>query len=986
MASMYQIHLAEILYRLISDQNSAPIVHFDEIKWSVFFDCLETKELIPKKVEFNKENLSSYLPNIRMGKIKNGGIEFKWRLQEKAEDDCFNCPQNSELQILINLFGRNINKEICLSFCIFCFRKLLGVGKLPSPYILICNKQIDVTSDIEVIKDALFFDEDISIVINTNGNTDYPPTCKKWLLEENGWNISADPRTIRHLVNTFDDGEIDQQTKNIRKIFFTKITRWIFEEIEKNPYGSYLISKIKSNPKHPDPQIINFLKAMVKIKILYNLNSQTRLNQSYKNFDVVIETNESHVRSAIRPVQNKLRLLGNQDEKYSQEDYIRVLFAISRSCKASPDHTTSRLSVKTNLRKFFGGDYSEKDCMIIVNRMSQIGILEVLPKQNIFPKSENADVKCYNQPSSFRFKNKLFRLYIEGYGSSRYANESIMDFIRSPNPNSSRLDHLTKYEDLTFFSAAYFEAAKDRDSVIQTLMAEVNDFSISNRATQAAAIHILSMFLVEYDHLLTGKLRKEAFVSVFGKNCYPHQKEFFDCLIKREFYRKQYDTIKNAVMKVDKDGYANSDPLFFFYDVTKELCGDSCRNDYTKAIALHSLAWRISTATEKLPFVICEKLSDYFAKEEITKITESTNNLECLMLRHVYLYTEKAQEKLASSIRKLYAVILHEIVKFPITALQWLGNLSEGSAVIERIHTAEYLLYAFSDIGRVCKLPQDEKKLTSVATLAIATDIAKKRISKVYNSVEWDGTNMYMTCASARVFSVFESQKIRLNSKIKLSNQEINRYLFWLQRELQLGYEARSLRYALFMIRLLSYTDIDMAVVRNLILYLNRIDNLNEDTYNSLLDSQNRNDTITEDQNKEQIRQVLSEKEKFKACFLNTNFLEYDNFPKSLDDICVKYGLVFKISNELVNIKADNKDTRIPFTHNDFSLWYTKSEHHAFPVVKNIEIQNATILNKERWSDNDTQSRNLIISDVVDDVRIKMSAAEKHAPEDDFTY
>lgn len=985
MASMYQIHLGETLYRFLNAPTTNSRVYFDEIDWEHFVRCLESKKILPvtQKLQDSKqanEKISSaYLPEIRIGKRHNGGIELKWQLEEKTKEDVMEWRHNSKPALLEELFSQAKKEEICLSFCIFCFRRLQYL--MPSPFIWICNKKIDITSRFETIKNTLFFEETNPICIfgKFEEKEWKVPSIEEWLSEENGWNISADQKTINHLATNFACYGVKDERVEDRRRFYLKLTRWIFEELERNPYGSYLLGKIKRIPQSPDSQTINFLKAMVKIHISCEGNLPYERVRHYKSFYVAIETNRSFIKAAILPIQSKLRALGEKNEDFSQEDYTRVLFAIARCCRETPDHTTSMLVAKKSIQKFFGTDYTEIDCSTIINILTENEILEVCSKKHVMLRKEDGEVITIDQPTFFRFKNKLFRLYIEGYGSSRYADESIVDSICLQGKNPHQLNHLISYEYLTFFSAAYFEAANDRDQVIRHLLAEANDFDVSKRNLQAPAIHVLSMFLVEYDYLLTGKTRNEVFVSVFGKNGYPHQREFFHTLMQRECYKKQFERARNEALTVNKFGYTKGDSLFFFYELPKGK-----KDDYSRASSLHNLSWRLPNATELLTSEINNKLEEIFSPDQLAKIKSEAKELGGFLLRDVYLDTEKAQKKLTSAVQTLYAAVLSSIVNFKPDTLKLDGKSQITSDLVRKIYTAEYLLYAFSDIGRFARLPKDKENLNRVATLAVAVDFAKKKINQMYNSEQWTGsnmyhfeqwtgTNMYMTCASARVFSLFDAQNIILDSKVTLSESEKFQYLKWLKNELIIGYESGSLRYTMFMIRLLSHTDMDMTIVRNLILYSDEVNIRDGNVIPSILHSQKR--YTKEDEKKaikDLIRRINHEKRRFKSCFANTKFLYYDAFSSDLNEASVKCGLVFKIKNVLKHIQTDEQE--IPFTDEKASLWYTRDEGYTFPDAQLIKIQNAEFLTDARWSDNNTKSRNLLISDIVDDITVEMSA------------
>lgn len=977
--------LMEKVHETLKTKEIRPRCRENGTEWGELTTALQTLEILPQKEDQPIERCGTRICIDRQSGTRKRNLKTTWTIDGTTCSESFG--DDSLSAWLKSLFTASKKETSCLSFAMYCFR-CMRVS-----HVLLNQRKTDVNEHIEVVLKWVCQNRSPSVfVVPVEADTAVGArslSFEEWLSRESGWNISVDEAVKESMISYWDA----HGSQDSRNTLFENITALVFRELERTPFGEYLADKIRMTSA-PDAQAVNFIKAFVDIKIrlcavkqadpsasVMFVRAVTQSESEEKWIRISVSIPSSFLRAAVRYVQNDLERIGEGSECYTAEDYIRVLYAIARGCRESKEHTVSLPKIKMIFSKLFGdqevGVYfalpSGGDCPNILTEILQHGIIK---------KRESGE---------FSYSNKLFRVCIDGMGTALYAeDESMIDFILSQNTSKKQLNHLDlDFESLTVFAKAYLENSKRKDQVILRLISEAEDFDVRNRFLQASCVHILSAILLDSEYLMTGRLRNRAFITVFGKNAYPLQQEIAKRLFQRTYYRECFNHCVAESLKVAENGCTKGEPLFFYYaflqdrsktDAVIEPCGTNreCVERYHRSLALASRAWG-----EKLP-----------SHEE-------------------------------------YVKLLGDVVSAILTEAMFLNSkesAQSSDALLRSFHTGEHLLYSIadllvmspardfvSDLGAICsdlKLSKEEC-LNRLIEYAVRIDYFKRKTHPKYGTGKWDGTS-YMTCGSTRFLAALGDDILKTAAKVVLTDSQKLDYLRWLEQELRMAYDSSSLRYVIFMIRLLNCMDMDMKWVRNVILMPNTMCAiLHGDAEDSTKKDQI--DALTPDfflvKNGKRIEDspesICRQKEKFRRCFEATCFLEYDSFSEDLDRFSRRYGLTFSVANRLENIdciaasivKYDdaasdgNEDRRcaffdvgtqsyiLSFCDKEIILTYKAKDSNIskqfLPTYEDISIRNASVAARAsaRWSDNGRhEARSLTVGKIIGDAEITMHA------------
>lgn len=739
---------------------------------------------------------------------------------------------DSGWKLFQRLFDRKENQIACLSFVVFSLRKMMQMGKLCEIRSLnICNKTIPIGLNVNINEILFAVFPQIEKPVDFFGKQE----LKSIFDSHSGWRVSISTHQQTTLIQKYDpdnmdDGKTRTKKNSSRRDYLAMLSSNIKNQLTQIPIGQYLMEKflasqISTNsdtPNHSNLQTINFIKAITHIEIANN--------------SIKVTFPQSLLSSAMMTVSMELRHLGDESICYTEEDYRRCLFAIARECRNTPKHTTTFFAIKRRFSKVFSG--YETDVTSLEKMISDF------IRKKIIEKTDDDE---------YIFCNKLFRIFSDGAGTAQYvANEGINIFIleQGIKKSSNTLNHLSlNFEDLTLFANAFIEFSNNREQLILHCLSEATDYSIDNRALQVAYIHILSNLLFENDKILPQKLRQSLFISLFGQNAYKLQQNIMHHLLERKDYKSILENhkINSLMLEEIQQGektsiWQKNDSLFFFYStstlLSKYKINDNVREKYENALDLSQKAWTQAPIDENPTQVILAAIDNFVQsdpyKQLISFISNPSDN--------------------------------HSVS-------------SDVSDFLLSVHTGEYLLYALADTlqNPALSIENQSQSLQNAVALAIHIDYIKRLLNKTYNSEDWyNGNNinakMYMTCGSARFLSSIEKYELNFSIPLDLPNMSIN-YHRWLRSELKFAYNTNSLRYVLFMVRLLSYTNINMQEVINIVKHPD-----NEDP------------TLYYGRELGEQEEAIAIK-RFKNCFSQTRFLTYDHFPSEYSEVCRRLGL-----------------------------------------------------------------------------------------------
>ena len=812
--------------------------------------------MIKHFTEGNTQSLDSvYHALFKQKKLKNNREDFALRIENQDEarnipfGECLRIYHNdrrhlywywgpskydtiwyssdSGRQLFKRLFESKENQIACLSFVVFTFRKMVEMGKIYEiPPLTFCNKTIKIGFDVNIEDILLAFFPEIEKPVDFFEAKD----LKSIFDSTSGWHVRISSTRKARLIQKYDpEAKDDERTRTqkitLRRDYLTMLSSNIKDQLTQIPIGKYLIDKLSANqfsansdmPHPSNLQIINFIKAITYIEFSDN--------------SIKITIHQSLINATMTIVSKELRQLEEESKYYTEEDYRRCWFAIARECRNTPDHTTTFFAIKRRFSKVFRG-YETETAMLEK-------IISDFIRKRIIEKTDD---------DTYIFNNKLFRIFSDGAGTAQYAaDEGINTFIleQGVNKSSNTLNHLSlNFEDLTLFASAFIEFSNNREQIILHCLSEATDYSIDNRALQIAHIHILSNLLFENDKILPQKLRQSLFISLFGHNAYQLQQNIMQHLLERKDYKLilEEHKINSLTFEEAKQGekttiWQKNESLFFFYSTSTLLSNCNINNEvrtaYEKSLDLSQKAWAQAKIDENAAKDILQTIESFVQSKPYKQLTDFISDLP-------------------------------NIKSVP----------SDVSEFLLSLHTGEYLLYALADTQQnsAILIQNQNESLKNAVALAIYIDYIKKLLNKTYNSEDWHNGNknnakMYMTCGSARFFSSIVKYELDIRIPLELPDMKAN-YLRWLRSELMIAYNTNSLRYVLFMVRLLSYTNIDMSAVLNIIMNPN---NENPTLY------------LGKELGKPENQIAIM---RFRKCFSQTRFLTYDHFSSEYSEVC----------------------------------------------------------------------------------------------------
>lgn len=807
--------------------------------WLDFYDFLKQNDIIKENTYGNEfPSSSDYIRYRNSGESGSSGCFFDFIFGSETVHCEYSRANKGAL--FNKYFTSNINERVGLALGMFCLNKM----KERFPKVVTCNaieidqKQIPLCAS---INDAWEFLHPTDLLSEISDEKE-KFLFKDFLQNKSSWRVLMEERlTQNEKSKIYQDCEENYpKDKKWSLKIFKILQKGIISKLEETPLGVYFLDKFIESKKNNslDVQVIRFIQGIVTIYI--DLERSTE-EADYKKIGTVdsiqvklryrVQVDPSIFKAISSTFFEKLNGISDNVSKtpFAQEDYIRVLYSVARCCRENAGHMASAYHVRKKISELFPDVYTEEEKTKILKALC-----------NEFLSRENA---------IYRFKNKAHRLFIDGLGTAKYTEENLLSFISAQHgidrktdnvpansgiSSNMQFDHINelRYETLMVYAAAFVENTKERDRVLKQLLNVIDDFDVRERRIQASVVHTLSYILLDCDYLIPNSLRERIFQSTFGKNAYPLQKKIGRHLLKKEYYKNIYEkSITEALEKTADAKYAKRDSLFFLHVHLDLLPQDVDRNCKTAVDAYKQAV----------------ELFDSFWDTRRVRITRSE-----------------------------YEEVIEQIKNFVKGTMK---DSSETLPVLENlleIHIAEYLLYSFADVSKKWEI-QNNDGLIEVQKLAVIVDYSKKKKCYSYNHEDWQ-SGMYMTCGATRALAAIAHQKIQQNEKFNLSDEVKNDWKRWLRKELTVAYESTgSLRYTLFMIRLLSLTNINVEELEDIIWNPDNI------LYSS---------TSAEE------KAFKKGKQAFQQCFETTCFLEYDAFPSDYDSVCNLLGL-----NRLKNTK-----------------------------------------------------------------------------------
>lgn len=606
---------------------------------------------------------------------------------------------------------------------------------------------------------------------------------RKWFLKADDFQLfkldkNGNP-TFDNWMFRFTDGRnIDDTQADIREKFASdetsdlyhhKIAHKVLNEARKYMIYGYLTNKEMGLEK----RTTDFLRKNCIITIEDETNYDEGADRYGRQDKYEIHvTFRNPIGCAIQGLENLLQEL-SRNKPYTSSDFLFLLGAIA--CCAAKTHTA-----------VLGSDfyhYVEEKLELKHSDVNQ------MLRDLSISRNETNDTKTvlrtldHGTPKVKKFLYKDHRLICEGaahaldFNSDNTEACDIINMIfnngnyQGDTPNGEENHLILKYNRFLICNIAvlhYLDSSK-RELVLDKLIEIAGDFSAQNRTNHVKAIYLLSYFLVDGTPI-SSKLRRKIFLATFGTSMYVFQ--FHECMrlfhtnsvdgeVENYFRNFARETFERACVIAD-DGYAVSDPYFFFW---LAFVGN-CRPSSAEAKKFFDAA----KLQSQIFFGVSNSYDDTFFR---SKVMESISRI-----REINLDLKRHQDKPNCNV--LYLVYALHILFY---ALADLANMA---------HKHEIVLDQI----------MQEKAADELIGSCILCDFLTRKFNRSYNQGEFE--RMYLLCGAFRLVCAYE---IPAKNVYQLSDDMRSYYLRWFSEE-------RNIRYKALLYRLLSYTDYPLSELR----------------------------------------------------------------------------------------------------------------------------------------------------------------------------
>lgn len=601
---------------------------------------------------------------------------------------------------------------------------------------------------------------------------------RKWFLRTDDFQLfKLDDKgkpTFKGWEFRFVDGKKENaeekfSTDELSDLYHQKIAHKILSEAKKYMLYGYLSNK-EIGPKKRTSEFLQ-KNCVITIEDKTDYDEGADAHGRHDKYKINVTLREP-VMSAIQGLEELLKEL-SRNKSYTYPDFLFLLGTIAR--RATKTHTAILCS------DFYS--YIEKKLELKhsdVNRM--LRALSISKEESNDTKSVLRTLDS-GTPKIVEFLYKDHRLICEG---ALYAfvcntghvktNDIVNTIINNGDfqgdTSVGEQNHLIlSYNRFLVCNTAvlYYLDSSKRELVLDKLIEIAGDFSAQNRTRHVKAIYLLSYFLIDGVQI-SSKLRKKMFLATFGTSMYSFQ--FHECMrlfhadsdaAAEESYFKKFvrETFERACVIAD-DGYAVSDPYFFFW---LEFAENS----------------RSSVAEVKRFFTSAKLQKKIFI--EVSNIHNDT------------FFRNRATEVIGQ-IREIYSDLRKH-------------QRSPNQNVLYLVYALNILFYALADLANMAHkrkiiLDQimEEKAADELISSCILCDFLTRKFSRNYNQGEFE--RMYLLCGAFRLVCAYE---IPSKNVYQLSDDIKSYYLRWFSKE-------RNIRYKALLYRLLSYTDFPLSELR----------------------------------------------------------------------------------------------------------------------------------------------------------------------------